>query len=82
MVVMKNRRVQLIATNEDGSAHRLGRLGRIKLLLGGILFAALAVGILLAVVLLGSIIASVLVIILIALFVVVLFKTVLRQMRQ
>jgi predicted lipid-binding transport protein (Tim44 family) len=59
-----------------------GPLGRLKLIVVGILLAGLAVGVLVFVLLLGSIVAAILWVLLVIGTVVVILKTTLRRTRQ
>lgn len=60
----------------------LGLLGRLKLALGGILLASLAVGVLILALILGSIIAAALWILLVLVTVVLVFKAAVRRARK
>jgi hypothetical protein len=78
-----NRRVQIVisqpGSQQPGASPAQGPLSRLKLLLGGILFAALAIGILIVALILGSIIAAVLWISLVAVIVTLILRAAVRQ---
>jgi len=65
-----------------GESVPLGLLGRLKLALGGILLASLAVGVLILALILGSIIAAALWILLVLVTVVLVFKAAVRRARK
>lgn len=81
-------RFQIVLSRTSGSEQpgtsspAPGPLGRLKLILGGILFAALAVGILILALVLGSIIAAILWVALVIGTVALILKAALRRARQ
>ena len=80
---MRNRHLQLIVvSHEPGSARALSALGRIKLILGTLLFAAVAVGFFMFALIVGSLIAVVLLTVFLVLALGIVFKTVIQRVRQ
>jgi len=82
-----NHRVQIVISRpsrsqEPGASASPGPLSRLKLILGGILFAAVAIGVLIVALILGSIIAAILWIALVAVTVTFILKAAVRRAHQ
>jgi len=79
---MKNRRLQLIVVSpEPGSTRDLSTLARIRLILGALLFAAVAVGVFIFALIVGWLIAFALLTIFLLLSLGIVFTTVAQRVR-